>query len=217
MSARAPLLIEIVSDVMCPWCFIGERRLEAALRDRPDLEVKISFTPFLLDPGLPAEGADLRARLEKKYGVAASTMFARVEGIAKSAGVPMDFSKISRAPNTLGAHVLLTHAEARGTQRALADALFVAYFRDGEDVGDPTVLARIASEHGFTADEARALVESDDERRTVKERAMAQPRRGVTGVPHFIVDQRYVVPGAQDEATWLKVLEKVAPSPKTEA
>lgn len=205
------LRIEIVSDLMCPWCFIGERRLKAALEDRPDLDVSLSFTPFLLDPGLPSEGTDLRARLKQKYGVDASTMFARVEGVARGAGVPIDFSKVERAPNTLGGHVLLTHAEARGTQEALADALFAAYFRDGEDIGDPDVLARIGAQHGFTVEEAKALVTDEAERATVRDRAMAQPRRGVTGVPHFIVDGRYVVPGAQDEATWLKVLDRVAP------
>lgn len=206
------LRIEIVSDLMCPWCFIGERRLHQALAQRPEVKVELSYTPFLLDPGLPPEGADLRARLEKKYGVASSKMFERVESVARDAGVPMDFSKIERAPSTLGGHVLITHAASRGTQEALADALFAAYFRDGEDIGSPDVLARIASQHGFTEDEARALVTDEGERRAVRDVAMSQPSRGVTGVPHFVIDGRYVVPGAQDEATWLEVLDKLAPA-----
>lgn len=207
----APLKIEIVSDLMCPWCFIGERRLANALKDRPDVAVEISYTPFLLDPGLPTEGADLRARLEKKYGVAADKMFARVQGIANDAGVPIDFSKVERAPSTLSGHVLLEHAREKGTQLALADALFVAYFSEGKNIGDPEVLVGIATQHGFTEDEARSLVTDEAARAKVRSEALGQPSRGVTGVPHFVIDGRYAVPGAQDEATWARVLDKVAP------
>lgn len=209
-----PLRIEIVSDLMCPWCFIGHHRLTNALAARPDVEAEVSFTPFLLDPGLGRDGADLRARLEKKYGVPAQQMFARVEAVAREAGVPIDFSKIERAPSTLGGHVLLTHALGRGTQRALARDLFAAYFQEGKDIGDPEVLADIASRHGFTREEATALVTSDAERDAVRAVALAQPRRGVSGVPHFVVEERYVVPGAQDEATWARVLDKVLGAPR---
>lgn len=204
------IAIEIVSDLMCPWCFIGEHRLTNALAARPSLSVEVSFTPFLLDPGLGPEGADLRARLEKKYGVPAERLFGRVEAVSREAGVPIDFSKIRRAPSTLGGHVLLAHAAERGTQVALARALFRAYFQEGRDLGDPEVLGDVAAQHGFARGEAITLAGDEAERAKVRATALAQPGRGVSGVPHFVVGERFVVPGAQDEATWAKVLDRVA-------
>lgn len=211
---RMPALsIEIVSDVVCPWCFIGHARLMRALSGRPDVTASIRFTPFLLDPATPPEGADLRERLRTKYGVAPEAMFARVEAAAKESGVTLDFGKITRAPSTLGAHVLLDHAHERGTQLALADALFRAYFQDGIDIGDPARLSEIASAHGFTEGEARTLALDAAERARVREIAMTQVARGVSGVPFFVVAGRYAVPGAQDEATWARLLDRVAPRP----
>lgn len=206
----AKIAIEIVSDVVCPWCFIGQAQLERALAARPDIEAELTFSPFQLDPSTPPEGADLRARLERKYGVDAESLFGRVEEAAARAGIALDFEKVRTSANTVGAHVLLDHARERGTQTALARALFGAYFLEGENIGDPDVLATIASAHGFTAEEARSLVTDESERARVRALAEGQVRRGVTGVPFFLVEGRYAVPGAQGEETWARVLEKIA-------
>ena len=203
------IAIEIVSDLVCPWCFIGQAQLERALAARPDIEAELTFSPFQLDPSTPPEGADLRARLERKYGVDPKQLFTRVEEAAARAGIALDFEKIRTSANTLGAHVLLEHARERGTQTELARALFGAYFLEGANIGDPEVLATVASAHGFTADEARSLVTDEGERARVRGLAQAQERRGVTGVPFFLVEGRYAVPGAQGEETWARVLEQI--------
>jgi predicted DsbA family dithiol-disulfide isomerase len=156
------LAIDIVSDVICPWCFIGSRRLEQALEPAPDgVAVDVTYRPFLLDPSTPKEGADLRDRLRAKYGVDPDKMFASVEAAARSSGIPLDFSKVRRTPSTIAAHTLLRHAIPKGTQAALARALFEGYFLEGRDIGDADVLAAIAGGHGFEADEAIRLVRDE--------------------------------------------------------
>lgn len=205
-----PLSIEIVSDVVCPWCFLGHARLRKALAGRPEVKAEVSFTPFLLDPSMPAEGADLRERLRAKYGVAPASMFARVEAAAKASGIDLDFEKVRRFPSTLPAHVVIEAAADRGTQAALADAIFSAYFLGGVDVGDPDALDTIATRHGFAPGEARALATDENERARIREIALAQVERGVTGVPFFVLDGRRAVTGAQEVATWNTVFDRLA-------
>ncbi|MGZ5966864.1 MAG: DsbA family oxidoreductase [Polyangiales bacterium] len=203
-----PLRIDVVSDVICPWCLIGEKRLRDALAKRPDIDAKIVFHPFLLDPGTPAEGADLRERLRAKYRVDPEKMFARVEQAARESGIPLDFAKVRRTPNTLPAHVLIGHAEERGTQLALVRAIFEAYFLQGKDVGDPDVLAEIASHHGFEVDEARGLATNESERERVRAEAQASAEEGVQGVPFFVLDQRLAFSGAQPIQIFLRAFDQ---------
>lgn len=203
------LPITIVSDVVCPWCLIGSRRLELALAQRPDVEARITYLPFLLDPTTPKDGRDLRENLRRKYGVDPETMFGRVEQAARESGIPLDFSKVTRSPNTTAAHVLLDAAEPRGTQRALARALFHAYFLEGRDVGDADVLARIAAEHGFDREEAYALATDEQAKARIREFAAEQSQAGVSGVPFFIFDDRYAVSGAQAVETFVRVIDTV--------
>lgn len=203
------LSIDVVSDVVCPWCLIGVRRLEQALASFPDLHAEVRFHPFLLEPSTPDEGVDLRERLERKYGVPAEGMFARVEAAARESGIPLDFTKVTRMAATTRAHTLIRHAYARGTQRALKLALLEAYFLEGRDVGDPEVLVDIASRHGFDADEAAALVADADELRATRDEAQSMSARGIDGVPFFILDQRYAFSGAQPVDTMVKVIERV--------
>jgi predicted DsbA family dithiol-disulfide isomerase len=192
------LAIDVVSDVICPWCFIGSRRLDQALGSLPpDVRAEVTFHPFLLDPSTPPEGADLRQRLRAKYGVDPERMFAQVESAARSSGIPLDFSKVRKTPSTIGAHTLLRHAPAKGTQRALLGALFEAYFLDGRDIGDPGVLAAIAAAHGFGEDEALALVRDEDEREQTRQEAAESAAGGIRGVPFFVFAGRFAVSGAQ--------------------
>jgi predicted DsbA family dithiol-disulfide isomerase len=192
-----PLTIAIVSDVVCPWCFIGTSRLEKALESFPDLDAQVTYLPFLLDPSTPPEGADLRERLRKKYGGDPEAMFGRVEAAARETGLALDFSKVRRSVNTLKAHTLLRHALAKGTQRALAKALFGAYFTEGRDVGDEAVLLELAQAHGFSGPEAEALLHDAAELATTKDEASAMAKEGIDGVPFFILGDHLAVPGAQ--------------------
>lgn len=201
--------VEIVSDVVCPWCYIGEKRLADAI-EKSGLEVNVHFTPFLLDPSTPEEGADLRDRLRAKYRMDPDVMFKRVEEAAHESGLPLDFSKVRRSVNTIRAHTLMRHAVAKGTQVALGKALFEGYFVKGEDMGQVNELVAIAVQHGFTESEAKALLADDAELEETRQVAREQVERGVSGVPFFILGERYAISGAQPVELLAKVLKQVA-------
>jgi predicted DsbA family dithiol-disulfide isomerase len=207
------LAVDIVSDVVCPWCLIGVRRMEQALAAFPEVEATITFHPFLLDPTTPTEGVDLRERLRQKYGMDPDTMFGRVEAAARETGIPLDFSKITRSVATTRAHTLLRHAAERGTQRALKLALLEAYFLQGRDVGDVDTLAEIAGAHGFAPDEARALVRDEAELRETREEAATVAADGVTGVPFFVLGGRLAFSGAQPLETMKKAIRQALAAP----
>jgi predicted DsbA family dithiol-disulfide isomerase len=212
MRPMAPLRIDVVSDIVCPWCYIGTRRLEQAidsLDGAGSAEAPlVAYHPFLLDPSIPAAGVDLREQLRRKYGGDPEAMFARVEAAARETGIPLDFAKVQRMVSTVGAHTLLRHAAARGTQRALADALFEAYFLDGRDIGQATVLAVLAERQGFSADEALRLIGDEKERRRTREDAEESERRGVEGVPFFMFGDRLALSGAQPLKVFRSTIER---------
>lgn len=191
------LAVDIVSDVVCPWCFIGVRRMEQALAAFPEVTPKFTFHPFLLDPKTPEGGVDLREHLRRKYRVDPEPMFARVEAAARETGIELDFAKVQRSVPTLRAHALICRAEERGTQHALEMALLGAYFLEGRDVGDVEVLVEIAAGHGFTAEEARGIVTSEAELAETRADAAEIVEQGVSGVPFFVVDKRFAFSGAQ--------------------
>jgi predicted DsbA family dithiol-disulfide isomerase len=211
-ATMAPLRIDVVSDIVCPWCYIGTRRLEQAidsLDGAGSAEAPlVAYHPFLLDPSIPAAGVDLREQLRRKYGGDPEAMFARVEAAARETGIPLDFAKVQRMVSTVGAHTLLRHAAARGTQRALADALFEAYFLDGRDIGQATVLAVLAERQGFSADEALRLIGDEKERRRTREDAEESEQRGVEGVPFFMFGDRLALSGAQPLKVFRSTIER---------
>lgn len=198
--------IDVVSDVMCPWCLVGSARLDQALAAFPEVRARVTYHPFLLDPSIPPEGQDLRERLQRKYGLDPASMFVRVEQAARDSGVPLDFSKVSRVVSTVAAHTLARHAAGRGTQRALVRALFDAYFLEGRDVSDPAVLASLASRHGFSEDDARRLATDEDELEATRIEAAGMAAQGITGVPFFVFDGAVAVNGAQSVETLKGVL-----------
>ena len=163
---------------------------------------------------MPPEGVDLRERLARKYGVSSASMFARVESAARESGIPLDFAKVTRSVNTIGAHTLLRHAIDRGSQRALAHALFDAYFLEGEDIGSPAVLADVAARHGFDAAAAHALAIDERERELTKREAMGMASQGISSVPFFVLDGRLALSGAQSVETVQRAIEKLLAEPK---
>lgn len=193
-----PLTIDVVSDFVCPWCYIGTRRLDQVLTSMPEVApATVRYRPFLLDGSVPPQGADLRQWLRRKYGADPEAMFARVEAQARSTGIPLDFSRVQRYASTVAAHTLLRHALEKGTQRALADALFTAYFIEGKDIGDAGVLVPIAQGHGFSEAEALKLVGDADELERTRAEATALSQEGITGVPFFVLNERLAFSGAQ--------------------
>jgi len=203
-ASTEPLLIDVVSDVVCPWCFIGKRHLEAALDGLPEAAgANVRWHPFELNPDLPAEGVDRRGYLEAKFGgpARASEIYARVREAGVRAGLAFDFDAIARQPNTRDAHRLIAWAQSRGEAGPLVERLFRAYFMEGRFVGDREVLAVLAAEAGCDGGAARAWLESGlgaDEIAEAEERVRAL---GISGVPFFIFDGRVGLSGAQPPET----------------
>jgi predicted DsbA family dithiol-disulfide isomerase len=216
-SIPAPTaVVDVISDVVCPWCYIGKRKLEAAIAELGSREagtaVAVRWHPFQLNPDIPRAGIPRAEYLEAKFGgkARAGGIYARVKQVGEEVGIPFDFDRIVRQPNTLDAHRLIAWAQKRGEARArddLVERLFHAYFIDGRDIGDRDELARIAGEAGFSSDDARAMLASDQESRE----ALAEDREarevGVGGVPFFIFNGRTAVSGAHDPDTLLKAFD----------
>lgn len=204
IDAMEPLTIEVVSDVVCPWCYIGKRRLEAALelyaQAKPDAPPpKVSFHPFQLNPDLPPEGmlrADYVAR--KWGGRPSSEVYARVSGVGKSVGIDFEFDRIVRQPNTKAAHALIALAGTLGVQPAVKEAMMRAYFIDGRDLTDIDTLVEVAERAGLDPKRARAHLADPDALRAIDGADLQARRIGVEGVPFFIFNRRYAVSGAQE-------------------
>lgn len=214
------IVVNLVADFVCPWCFIGSTRLDQAIERAktmfPMPEVRVSHAPFLLNEDTPAQGHDLREFLKNKYGADPATMFTRVEEAAKESGIPLDFAKVTRAPSTIKAHTLVQHALERGTQRALVRALYEAYFLEGKDIGEEAVLLDLAAVHGFSREEAQALMNDPKEVKETFQEAGTAKAQGVTGVPFFVFDGRFGVSGAQRVEVLIEALKRSsvpAPAP----
>lgn len=199
--------VVVISDVICPWCFIGSRRLKRVLKDE-GVSASVEYRPYLLDPSIPAEGADLRERLRRKYGGDPDAMFGRVEAAAREEDIPLDFSKVRRTPSTVNAHTVLRRAGKKGTQPALADALYAAYFLEGRDISKPEELEALAAKHGFKAGEAKALCADENERELTLAQAREASEGGVEGVPFFIFANKLAFSGAQPEGVFQNAIER---------
>lgn len=209
LSLMSILQIDLYSDIACPWCFIGTRQLAAVIDSLGGgVHAEIRHHAFLLNPGAPPEGIDVRQMLSERYGSDPRPMFARVEAVAREAGIPLDLTRQRRAYDTSAAHTLLRHAPAKGTQSELADALFVAYFLDARNVSDVEVLVDVASRHGFTAEEVRQLLHDGSELALTRLDAQNASRRGVSGVPLFILNERFALSGAQPPEIFREAIEK---------
>ncbi len=192
--------IDIYSDVICPWCFIGKRRLERALAERPGLEVAFQWRAFQLNPDMPPGGMDRKAYLSAKFGGAepAARVYDSVLTAAAGEGLGIDFDAIRRTPNTLLAHLLIRFAEPGAAQDRVVEALFDAYFRQGRDIGDKETLIAIAAEAGLDARAAGECLEDAGALAAVRAEDLRARSLGVTGVPCFIFDDRYALSGAQE-------------------
>ena len=200
--------IDIYSDVVCPWCYIGKRRLDAALSTAGIGEVDIRWHAFQLNPDLPPGGVDRRQYLEAKFGgpEGATRVHDRVREAGKAAGIDFRFEDISRSPNTFDAHRLLRLAAQQGKQHAMKEKLMQAYFLEGRDLGDPRVLTEIAGETGLSGD-IHAWLDSDAESAGVRQDLADAARLQITGVPFFIFGGRYAIAGAQPTEIFVQALE----------
>ena len=200
-TTKTKVQIDVISDVVCPWCYLGKARLEAALNQMPDIEADIHWRPYMLDPSIPRMGVDRKAYMEAKFGAGPrlGQIHDQLNGFGKAAGIGYDFDAIKVAPNTMSAHRLIRWAAQAGPgkQNKVVDLLFKAFFEEGQDIGSPPVLVSIAKKAGMDASIVETLLATDAEEAGVVGEIASAKQLGITGVPCFIIDQKYAVSGAQ--------------------
>lgn len=202
------LNIDVISDVICPWCFIGKRRLEKALDGRP---ATVRWHPFQLNPDMPREGIDRRSYRIQKFGSweRSQELDAQVAAAGRGEGIAFNFDEMARTPNTLDAHRVIWLAGERGVQDAVVEALFRAYFTDGRDLSDRATLAAVAAGAGLDPAEVDELLEGDKGRDVVHAVEEQGRRLGVSGVPFFVVNGRVALSGAQPPELFRQAFEQV--------
>ena len=208
--AERPISIDIVSDVVCPWCFVGKRKLDKALEAFPQTPIEIRWRPFQLDPTIPPGGVDRQAYLEGKFRDPAriAQIHQRLEETGRELGIAFAFDKIKRSPNTLDAHRLIRWAHSVGRQSEVSEDLFRLYFVEGVDIGDRGVLARVAEKNGLDAAIVARLLEDGSDIGAVQDEIASAVRLGVSGVPFYIFDSKFAVPGAQQTEVLVAAINK---------
>jgi predicted DsbA family dithiol-disulfide isomerase len=206
------ITLDIFSDPVCPWCYIGKANLDRALESIGDHPFRVEWHPFQLNPDLPRTGADRRAYLEAKFGgkANAARAYAQVMQAGEQAGVEINIERIERQPNTLDAHRLIHWAGLEGRQNAVVTGLFRAYFRDGLDIGDAAVLADIGAAAGMDRAMVARLLATDADRDDLAARDADARAKGVRAVPTFLIARQYVVSGAQPPELWQQVAADIA-------
>ena len=206
------MIIDVCSDPICPWCFIGKRRMEKALEANGLVDkATIRWRAFQLNPGMPVEGMDRQSYLTLKFGgeARAAQIYGMIRDAGKRVEIPFEFERIKRTPNTVKAHRLIRHAARSGLDGALVEALFQSYFLRGEDIGSDDVLCAIAAQCGMDGDAVRVWLAGDEEIEKVREEHDFAVSMNIDGVPCFIVEGRYAVVGAQEPEAFAPVFELV--------
>jgi len=204
--------IDVISDTVCPWCFIGKRRLARAMAMRPAITFDVKWRPYRLDPTIPKGGHDRKAYMRAKFGedpMKIVEMHKLIAAEGAKDGIEFDFAAIERRPDTLDSHRLIRWAEAAGVQDEVVERLFIAYFENGEDIGDIRVLADIADISGMDGVEVAQMLESDQDRALVEREDQIAHEMGVTGVPAMIFGNRLAVSGAREPELLVSVIDRV--------
>lgn len=213
---RHMVKLDIISDPICPWCYIGKANLDAGIEKAGLNPFDVEWRVFQLNPDMPDEGMDRRAYLEAKFGGPdrAREIYGRIEAAASEAGIEVHFDRIARTPNTLDAHRLIRWSHPSGCQSELVDALFKRYFVEGQDISDHDVLLEAAEGVGMERAVVARLLAGDADRDQMREEDRSAREMGVNGVPCFIVGGRYVLQGAQPPDTWAKVIGELESAAK---
>lgn len=210
-QATPPVQIDIVSDVMCPWCIVGFRQLEQAL-GVTGTGAYIRWHPFELNPDMPAEGQDLREHIAEKYGATpeqSAQNRAHLQSLGKDLGIEFTYKDDSRIVNTFAAHQLLDWAQEAGLQHPLKLALFEAHFTKGRDVSKHDVLVDVAASVGLDPEGAREVLDSGSHAAETRARQQFWTERGISGVPAMVFEGKYLLTGAQGAQTYAQMLQKV--------
>lgn len=219
MSNAKPVRIDLVADFVCPWCWLGWRNWIAAKKLAPDIRTEITWRPYELDPTLPVEGAPYRDYMKAKFAGSNAdhwkAMRTHLEAAGPGVGIDFRFDAITRRPNTINAHRLIRWARGQSAKKAdtVAEGLFAAFFRDGQDIGNADILTDIATEAGLDREIVADLLASDRDVADVKEEANFFRQLGVTGVPSFIFEGQFAVPGAAEPAVLADALKQAAALP----
>ncbi|MCW3473855.1 DsbA family oxidoreductase [Limobrevibacterium gyesilva] len=206
---KARLSIEVVHDLVCPWCYLGLRRLLRTLRRRPDLLFDITWRPFLLNPDMPRAGMSRTDYIIRKFGGEdrARRLYASITEIGRTEGMLFRFDRIRRTPSSVDAHRLVRYAAAFGVATEMVEALFTAHFTDGRDIGDLYVLTDVAMACGLSGTEAQEFLLGDDEIDTVHAENLRAHRLGINGVPCFVIGGRHAIAGAQESEVIARLLD----------
>jgi predicted DsbA family dithiol-disulfide isomerase len=204
--------IDVISDTVCPWCFIGKRRLMRAMEQRPAIGFNVKWRPYRLDPTLPKGGMDRQAYMRAKFGDDPMKIVEMYKLIAQEGakdGIAFDFAAITRRPDSLDSHRLIRWAEAQGVQDEVVERLFIAYFENGEDIGDIRVLADIADLSGMDGIDVAQMLDTDADTALVTREDAIAHEMGVTGVPAMIFGGKLAVSGAREPEVLLSVIDRV--------
>ncbi len=204
------ILLEIWSDPICPWCFIGKARLDRALEQRPGHPFEISWHPFQLNPDMPPEGMDRAAYLDLKFGAqGVLDAYRPVIEAAEDSGLELNLPGITQTPNTLNAHRLIHWAALEGRQSMMVNRLFRAYFQEGRDIGTLSELVSLGQDAGLEESVVARLLNTDADIDTIKQADRLARSRGITGVPFFILDKSHAISGAQPTDVWLQIIDQI--------
>ena len=204
--------IDVISDTVCPWCYIGKRRLERAMRLRPQIAFDVRWRPFQLDPATPPEGVDRKAYIERKFG--SSDKIKPIHNALLKAGedegIPFAFEKITRTPNTINSHRLIRWSHSMGVQDQVVELLFRRYFTEGADIGQIATLVQIGTDAGMDAELVEELMNSDADLERVRHEDSMARKIGIQGVPTYLVGGKTLINGAQDAEVLVRAFDHVA-------
>jgi predicted DsbA family dithiol-disulfide isomerase len=212
---RPCMQIDFISDTVCPWCFIGKRRLARAMALRPDIAFDVRYRPYQLDPNIPPSGAHRAQYMAARFGADAKLeeAYAAIAAEGAKEGIDFDWAAIHKRPNTVNSHRLIRWAEAQGVQDEVVERLFVAYFENGDDIGDIRVLADMADLCGMDGSQIADLLETDTDTAFVEREDKLAHEMGVTGVPAMIFANRVAVTGAREPEVLALVIDKALEMP----
>ncbi|MDP2124534.1 MAG: DsbA family oxidoreductase [Parvibaculum sp.] len=210
--------LDVVSDTVCPWCYIGKKRLDEALTIHGGANITLAWRPFQLDASIPEGGVDRKAYMEMKFGSErAKEVGNTIREFGAAVGIEFRFDRIERSPNTLDSHRLIRWAGTAGCQNEMVDILFRRYFEDGEDIGSHDVLVDASAEAGMDTDIVRGLLSNDADKELVRREDMTARELGIQGVPSFVINSKWVMVGAQEPETLVRMFDKLLAKEAEEA
>ena len=211
--------IDIISDTICPWCFIGKRKLESAIKQRPQTRIEIRWQAFFLNPDMPEGGMDRQDYVNRKFGgsVRAKEIYDRITTVGKTVDIAFRFDLITRTPNTTRSHRLIHYADQWNCQDMVVEELFRRYFLEGQDIGDLEVLTEAAAAAGLDRNDTTAYLQSNADRQLVVASDQNARSLGISGVPFFVFENKYAVSGAQSSELFLQTIDRIEQEAMTTA